>query len=190
MNKDIRWLAIAFFLVAIALRFMPHWHNFTPMAALALFAGCYLSGRVGLVLAFSAMAFSDLLGHWFAVPTMGFYSRGMMVTVYLAIGLTAVIGRTLQGRVGLTTVPLASLAGSLMFFLTTNFACWLDPIMGYPQTSAGLMQCYVLALPFAMNTFLGDLFFSSLLFGAYALLVRAHLSAQPRPLAAACVEKP
>ncbi|MCA9132688.1 MAG: hypothetical protein KDA45_06025 [Planctomycetales bacterium] len=177
MNKDIRWLALAFFLVAILLRFLPHWHNVTPMAALALFAGCYLSGRVGLILAFGAMAFSDMLGHWLQIPGMGFYNQTTMLTVYLALGLTAMIGTCLRGRVNPLTVPLASLAGTLVFFLTTNFACWFDPMLGYAQTPSGLAQCYVNALPFARNTLLGDLGYSAFVFGAYALLLAPQRSA-------------
>ncbi|MEZ6074462.1 MAG: hypothetical protein R3C56_01940 [Pirellulaceae bacterium] len=51
-----------------------------------------MSGRVGLVLAFGAMAVSDLLGHWLEVPSMGFYDRTTMLTVYFALGLTALVG--------------------------------------------------------------------------------------------------
>jgi hypothetical protein len=171
MNKEIRLVALAFFLLAITLRILPLWYNVAPMAALALFAGCYLSGRVGLVLAFGAMAASDCLGHWLEIPSMGFYSRSTMLTVYLALGLTAGIGTMLRGRVNALSVPLASLAGTAVFFLATNFACWLDPMMGYAPDLSGLANCYVQALPFARNTLVGDLFYSAVLFGVYNLLV-------------------
>lgn len=176
MNKDLRWVALAFFVLAITLRFLPHLPNMAPMAALALFAGCYLSGRVGLVLAFGAMAFSDFFGQWFQMPGMGFYNRGTMLTVYLAIGLTAYIGSLLRDRVNLWTVPLASLAGTAVFFLSTNFACWLDPMMGYSQDLTGLVHCYLNALPFARITLIGDLFYSGLLFGIYAYLIAPRMS--------------
>jgi hypothetical protein len=179
MNRDIRLVALAFFLLAITLRFLPHWYNVAPIAALALFAGCYLSGRVGLVLAFGAMAASDLLGHWFEIPRMGFYNRSTMLTVYLALGLTAAMGTLLRGRVNAATVPLASLAGTAIFFVTTNFACWLDPMMGYAPTLNGLAECYVKALPFARNTLLGDLFYSAVLFGVYNWLVAPRWELQP-----------
>lgn len=149
------------------------------MAALALFAGCHLSGRVGLILAFGAMAVSDLLGHWFDIPGMGLYDRTTMLTVYLSLGLTAGIGTWLKGRVGVATVPAASLAATAVFFIATNFACWLDPIMGYAPTGAGLLDCYVQALPFARNTLLGDLFYTSLLFGIYHWLIAPRWDAKP-----------
>lgn len=174
--KDIRLVALAFFVLAIALRFTPHFYNMTPVAALALFAGCYLSGRVGLILAFGAMAISDLLGHWFQVSGMGFYDRTTMLTVYAALGVTALIGAGLRGRVNVASVPLASLLGTAVFFLSTNFAAWLDPQMGYAASWEGLVSCYVAAIPFARNTLLGDLFYSGLLFGVYNVLIVPRLS--------------
>jgi hypothetical protein len=174
--KDIRVVALAFFVLAIALRFLPHPYNMAPIAALALFAGCYISGRIGLVLAFGAMAASDLLGHWFEVPSMGFYNRSTMLTVYLALGLTAVVGAGLRGRVNLATVPLASLLGTAIFFLSTNFASWLDPQMGYAASWQGLVSCYVAAIPFARNSLIGDLFYSGLLFGLYNAAILPRFS--------------
>lgn len=171
MMKDTRLVALAFVILAISLRFVPHLPNVAPMAALALFVGCYLSGPVGWVLAFGAMAISDVLGHVWEVPGMGFYNRGTMLTVYAAVGLTALLGTRLRGRVSLASVPLASLAGTAIFFVTTNFACWLDPMMGYAPTLDGLVNCYVSALPFARNTLLGDLFYSAVLFGAFEYLL-------------------
>ena len=42
----------------------------------------------------------------------------------------------------------------------------------YPLTLAGLGACYVAAIPFFQNTVAGDLFYSALLFGGFALLER------------------
>lgn len=182
--KNIRLVALAFFVLAVALRFLPHPSNMVPMAALALFAGCYLSGRVGLVLAIGAMAASDFLGHWLQVPSMGFYDRTTMLTVYLALGLTALVGAGLRGRVSVATVPLASLVGTAIFFLSTNFAVWLDPQMGYAASGEGLMSCYVAAIPFARNSLIGDLFYSALLFGIYNWQIVPRLSpAEPHTVA-------
>jgi hypothetical protein len=37
----------------------------------------------------------------------------------------------------------------------------------YAPTWAGLVECYVLAIPFFRNTVGGDLFFVAVMFGAY-----------------------
>ena len=44
-----------------------------------------------------------------------------------------------------------------MFFLITNFGVFL---LGYPHTIEGLISCYVLALPFFVNTIIGDFLFT------------------------------
>lgn len=64
---------------------------------------------------------------------------------------------------------LAAVAGSLVFFLLTNFGSFLtDPM--YPKTAAGLMSAYAMGLPFLGNTIAGDLVFSGVLFGAFYFL--------------------
>jgi hypothetical protein len=42
----------------------------------------------------------------------------------------------------------------------------------YPRTLVGLEACYMAAIPFFQNTVAGDLLFSALLFGGFALLER------------------
>ncbi|MCA9130428.1 MAG: hypothetical protein KDB22_25240 [Planctomycetales bacterium] len=172
IKADTRAIAFAFFIGAMLLRFVPHPPNFTPVAAMALFAGCYLSGVTGMVFALGAMAFSDFVGNSLGIPGIHFYGPGTTLTVYIALAMSALVGCTLRGRTNAFTVPAASLLGTGIFFITTNFASWLDPMMGYPQTLAGLISCYLAAIPFAGNTLAGDLFFSALLFGSYAWLTR------------------
>ena len=71
-----------------------------------------------------------------------------------------------------------SLAGSVLFFLVSNFGVWLTAQMvpGYPACTAGIVPCYAQALPFFQWTVLGTLFYSALLFGGFALL-RRHVPA-------------
>ncbi len=183
MNKQgIGWVVLAFFVVTVVIRLVPHGYNFTPVAAFALFVGCYLSVGVGIALTLGAMVLSDLLGHFLGIPSMGFYNLATTLTVYFALGLTALIGRGLRGRVHVGTVPLASMIGTILFFLTTNFACWLDPMMDYPRTLEGLTRCYVLAAPFAINTLVGDLFYSAALFGLYNWVIAPQFSADETSL--------
>jgi hypothetical protein len=70
------------------------------------------------------------------------------------------------------------LAGSLQFFLITNFFVWLGAADMYPQTFGGLTTCYGMALPFFGRTVLADLFYAGVLFGAYALVSRRIESAR------------
>jgi formate-dependent nitrite reductase membrane component NrfD len=45
-------------------------------------------------------------------------------------------------------------------------------MISYPHTFVGLMASYTAGIPFLRNQILGDLFFSSVLFGGFALLQR------------------
>ncbi len=64
--------AIAFALIAFALRFAPVGPNVAAMGALCLFAGCFLKGWQAVALGLGAMFASDLVGHWLQIPDMGF----------------------------------------------------------------------------------------------------------------------
>ncbi len=149
--------------VAAALRLAPHPPNFSPIDAMALFSGAYLGRRLlSFVAPLAALLFSDLV--------LGFYA-GMWVQ-YLTVALVVLIGWGALDRVSLVRIAGAAIASSLLFFLVTNFGTWALSGM-YPLTVSGLAACYVAAIPFFQNTLAGDLFFSGLLFGGFALLERA-----------------
>lgn len=170
--RNVRLLALVYFAVAVGMRFLPHGVNFNAVAALALFAGCYLTVTQGVLLGLGAMAVSDVLGHVLDVGSMGLYYRPTMLAVYASFALPSLLGWALRGRATATTVPAGALASGAIFFLLTNFAAWLDPIMGFEMSPAGLVKCYIDAIPFALNGFLGTLLFSCAFFGTYACLTR------------------
>src|SRR5690606_42024641 len=97
---------------------------------------------------------------------------------YLCTALTVGLAFGLRGRVNGTRVLGYSLAGSVLFFVVSNFAVWVTAFVvpGYPACSTGLLPCYVAAIPFFKNTLLGTLFYSAVLFGGFALL-RSRLPA-------------
>jgi hypothetical protein len=159
-----RLLAILSAIVAAAaLRLVPHPPNFTPIAAMALFGAAHL-GRNPLAFAapLGALLLSDLI--------LGFYS-GMWVQ-YAAVALIVLLGWLALKRVTPLRIGLAAVASSVLFFAVTNFGVWLTSGM-YPQTLAGLAACYAAAIPFFQNTLAGDLLYSALPFGGFALLERA-----------------
>ena len=81
------------------------------------------------------------------------------------------LGFGLRGRVTGQRLLGYSLAGSVLFFVVTNFAAWVASPF-YPQTSAGLMAAFVAGIPFFKWTLLGTLAYAALLFGGFALLRR------------------
>ncbi len=159
----------ALVLGAALTRLLPHPPNVTAVGALALFAGARFAapGRA-LWVALGAMALSDLL----LELTLGIGWHATLPVVYLAVAATVGLGRlALARRRGALPVVGASLAASTLFFVVTNLGVWALTDF-YPHTPAGLLAAYVAALPFFGNTLLGDLFFSGVLFGAWALLER------------------
>jgi hypothetical protein len=158
-------------LVAAALRLLPHPPNFTPIGAMALFGGAYL-GRRGLafVAPLAAMLLSDAI--------LGFHSG--MLFVYASVALIVLIGWFVGQRISPLRVGTAALASSVLFFVITNFGTWLLSGM-YPLTVSGLAACYVAAIPFFQNTVAGDLVYSALLFGGFAVLERAVPTLRLRP---------
>lgn len=169
---QIRLTTLLSIVFAVALfRLIPHWPNFTPVAALALFGAATFDRKwLGLVAPLVAMLLSDAL--------IGFHAS--MGAVYGSFALTWLLGYfTLSQRPSVGRLAAVSVTASVLFFLITNFAVWYAPgasAGSYPQTMPGLMTCYTAGLAFyngqsfALNGLLGDLFFTGLLFGSYALL--------------------
>jgi hypothetical protein len=153
-------LALAMGLVGldVVARVTPHAPNFTPVAASALFAGAVLRSRaLALAVPVAAMLASDAV--------LGGYDWRVMGVVYAALALPALLGRWGRARDAIMLAPLA-LASSLIFFVTTNFAVWAFSSM-YTPDLAGLIHCYVSALPFLQNTVIGDIFWTALLFSGW-----------------------
>jgi len=144
---------------AAALRLVPHPPNFSPIDAMALFSGAYLGRRaIAFVAPLAALLLSDLV--------LGFYHG--VATVYATVALIVVIGWWLSSRPTPLRIGAAAIASSVTFFVITNFGMWLFSGF-YPVTFPGLVACYTAAIPFFQNTVAGDLFYSVLLFGGFAL---------------------
>jgi hypothetical protein len=156
---DSRARTVADVAAAAILRFLPHPPNFVPIAAIALFGGAYFTDkRLALLLPLSIMVFTDML--------IGFHST--MWVVYLSFAAMVGIGTLVGKRVGFATVTAGALSGSVLFYLTTNFAVWaMGSGMFYPLTIQGLMMSYTAAIPFFHYSIAGDLFYSAILFGGF-----------------------
>jgi hypothetical protein len=167
-------LALAGLIVLAALtRLLPHPPNFSPVEAIALFGGAYfLSRSAAIIVPLVGMFVSDLvLGFVHGGTYFEYFTHAGFWLVYACIALTTLMGFNLRGRVNGTRVLGYSLAGSVLFFLVTNFGTWATGAM-YPHDAQGLMAAYVAGIPFFQWTVLGTLFYSAVLFGGFALLRR------------------
>lgn len=167
---------IALIALAALSRLLPHPPNFSPVEAVALFGGAYFASRAwAIAVPLIAMLISDFaLGLLQGGIYLEYFVSAHFLAVYACIALSAVLGFGLRGRVNGARVLGYGLAGSVLFFALTNFAVWLtaSPLDAHPACNAGLLPCYVAAIPFFQWTLLGTLFYSALLFGGFALLRR------------------
>jgi len=160
MLKARSTLVIFMILAVAASRLIPHPPNMTSVAAMALFGGAMLDDRrLAFAVPLGAMFLSDLL--------LGFHD--MMFIVYGTFALIVCIGLWLQRHRSAATIAGAAIVSSLLFFVTTNFGVWALDHM-YPHTLTGLVACYTAALPFLRNTLEGDLLYTLVLFGGFAVL--------------------
>lgn len=157
-HKTLAFLPYFLILLAIAVRFLPHLPNATPISAIALFGGVYLNRRLSIILPLAAMFLSDLF--------LGLYSWPIMLAVYGSFAMIGLLGWWLAKHRGVLTTIGTTAFGSAIFFVVTNWAVWQFGNW-YPHTSAGLLASYVAGLPFWRNMLLGDLFYVGVMFGAY-----------------------
>jgi Family of unknown function (DUF6580) len=168
-------LAYAFILFAVALRFLPHPMAFTPVGAALLFFGAR-GPRRQLWVPLALLAASDVI-----LTTMVYrypFSWDHFVTWAFYAGMLW-LGTTLKQNAGAIRILGSALAGSVAFFLLSNFAVWAAWNM-YPRTLAGLFACYEAGVPFFRHAVTGDLLFTAAMFAApvvfHALAERRHKS--------------
>ncbi|MDT8429875.1 MAG: DUF6580 family putative transport protein [Pseudomonadales bacterium] len=139
----------------------PHPDNITPIGALGLFAGAYMSQRRYLLLPVVAALLADL-------ASVGVYNLLIMVFVYAGHLAAAWCGRLLvDSHRLLGRLPLGVVAASVSFYLLSNLGNWW---VFLPHTAAGLWENYVAGLPYLLRTLLGNTLYSLLFFGCYELM--------------------
>lgn len=154
--------------------------NFTPIGAMALFGGAYFTGRwKSLIFPLLALFLSDLvIQNVIYQGKYGFFLYEGWYWVYGAFALIVFVGDWFIRKVNVKNVLLACLAASLAHWLITDLGVWLagglDLTTGQPYTRdlSGFLNCYYLALPYFKNFFLGTVFYSAVMFGAFELAQR------------------
>jgi hypothetical protein len=163
MNQNsLRPLAIAMTVLAALARLAQNL-NFAPVGALGLFAGARLRGWRAYALPLGLMAITD--------PLLGGYSKATPI-VYASLAVYIWIGTRLRSTENPLYLGAGAVAGSVQFFLITNFA-WFYPASTYPHNFAGILSSYTAGVPFFWRTLGSDLIYSAVLFGLHAWLSRS-----------------
>ncbi len=172
-NKQIT-LLVSLVTIGIVSRFLPHPPNVTAVAAASLFAGAILSSRfLAMLLPLVIMFISDFAINntvnrvYFANHEGLVFWSSYMTWVYLGFAATALIGFYLLKNRTNTKLLFGAISATLVFWLLSNFGSFLDPMTPYPMTASGAVACYVAALPFLLNSLIGNLVFTFAIFGIY-----------------------
>lgn len=145
--KNAALVFILLFALSLLSRFTSHAWNLTILGGVAFFAGSFFEKKsLSLALVLISLFVSDFV--------IGFYPQ--MAWVYAAyLGMMA-LGYLVKPQDNRFKIYGFSLAASLVFFFVSNFSVWLEGLM-YPQTITGLVDCYVMGLPFFKNQVIGDI---------------------------------
>ena len=154
LKKEI--FPISLILILAFARLIPHPPNFTPIIAVALISGYFFKNiNLSLLILLVAMLLSDLF--------IGFYEN--MIFVYASLLLITFVFHKISKKINFKNLFIYCFAGSLIFFIVSNFGVWALGSPGvydiaYEKSLSGLIQCYILAIPFFGNTFLSTLIFA------------------------------
>ncbi|RHX87893.1 DUF6580 family putative transport protein [Leptospira stimsonii] len=153
--------AVAVFFAGIS-RFLPHPSNFTSVGAMTVYSGARLQGWKSFAFPLILMLVTDFVLsrlHGFEM----FY-EGISI-VYLSLMVNVLIGKFfLTRQKNLIFVSAVSIFASIQFFVLSNFSVWAFSSL-YTKTWDGLLTCYIVAIPYFAGTLLGDLLYTSALFG-------------------------
>ena len=148
------------FAVAVHARFLPLPFSFAPVTAALLYFGARRP-RHEMWIPVAALAAA---GVYLSRSYYGYaLSADLLVTWAWYAGMV-LLGGMLAKNASALRVGAASLAGSVSFFVVSNFAVWAVWNM-YPKTLGGLGACYVAAVPFFRNAVVSDLLFAAAFFG-------------------------
>ena len=154
MEKNIK-ISIGILLALAVSRFIPHPPNFTSLIALSFYVPALL-GLKFLPFVLLSFIFTDviigfhntLLFTWGSILLIGFISKYFMNSIKKRL--------------------IGAIIGAILFFIITNFGVWTSGFYGYSFN--GLIECYILAIPFFLNTLVSTILFSTLIELIYSFL--------------------
>ena len=131
-----------------ASRFIPHPPNFTSLIALSFYIP-FLFGVKFIPIVVLSLIFTDIF--------LGFHS-----TIFFTWGSVILIGLISKKFSKSSIIRLLGVtSGATIFFITSNFGVWMSGSYGYNIN--GLIECYIMAIPFFGNTLISTLIFSAVI---------------------------
>ena len=145
-------ISLGIFIALAASRFVPHPPNFTSLLALSFYVPAFLGFRylpallIGFVFTDLIIGFHEVtLFTWGSVILIGLGSRFFTKGIFNRIS--------------------GSLLGACLFFIITNFGVWSLGSYGYSLN--GIINCYILALPFFVYSLVSTFIFAGVIESVY-----------------------
>lgn len=154
MKKNIQTTGIALGAIAVgvALRIgMKGLPNIEPITLIAVLGGAFfLRKEYAIIVPLAITVISDLI--------IG--NTEIAIATWSAWAMIGAAMLLLQYTKKKKLFPLIAVAGgvgaNIFFYLWTNFGVWLEGVL-YPKTFDGLLQSYVMGLPFLKNQIIGNI---------------------------------
>ena len=155
-------------LIAALSRLVNHHWNFTAVGAAAFaFALLFPTDKKVFFIPLVSLLVSDLI--------LGFHDT--MLFVYGGYMLALLPFMMMAAGSSKLQKVLTVLSGSLIFFVVSNFGVWISGQM-YSHNVAGLVETYVMGLPFYKNQFLSDILLTPALFYSFKMMWSHQLVAK------------
>ncbi|HUW22293.1 MAG TPA: DUF6580 family putative transport protein [Candidatus Bathyarchaeia archaeon] len=146
-------IAVALIFIASAFRTVWHVAANVELVTLATFlAATYLGYGWAILVPLATMALTD--------KSIG--TTNIFIFVWLAYGIIGLVDWLMIKKSGKDKIVLKqtimALFTSVFFYLFTNFGVWaLDEWGMYTRSLPGLINCYIMGIPFYRNNFVGNL---------------------------------
>jgi len=166
-----RNIIFAVILIILGILFRTVWHlgpNVEFVTAATLLTASYIGGWWVLTVPLLIMLISDFL-----IGNTNIFV--FTWSAYLVMGIVGKWGFKNQKHILKFKIIEATgfgLLASVWFYVWTNFGVWfLDSWGMYPKTLAGLIDCYILAIPFFKYNLIGNLLIVPVSFTAVELIL-------------------
>ncbi|MBI4999279.1 hypothetical protein HZB97_00725 [Candidatus Gottesmanbacteria bacterium] len=155
-------IGAAIILISPGVLFRTLWHiapNVEFVTAASLLAAAYLGRKYAVLVPFVIMVITDTL-----IGNTNIFI--FTWSAFLIIGLAGLVLRRLKGIKLVGGATAMGATSALFFYLYTNFGVWLLDSWGmYSRDLSGLLNAYIMGLPFLKLNLLGNLFFVPVSFG-------------------------
>ncbi|MEO6327545.1 MAG: DUF6580 family putative transport protein [Ginsengibacter sp.] len=142
--------------------------NFSPLGAMALFAGAYFNKKwKAYAFPLATLFLSDV---FLSLTVFKEYSSTLNYNiwfwVYGSFIFITMAGRWRIKKVTITSVTTASLLCVLIHWIVSDIGVWLY-LNTYPSTAEGYVACLVAAIPYELKFLAGTIIYSAILFGSF-----------------------